>query len=139
LRLSIQKLNDWQSQFEGKVNFLLVYIAEAHATDVWPLGNRVCLPSHQTIEDRANAAKMLVSKYDCKLPILLDTMNDTFDKEFAIWPERYYVVRNGFIEHVFMPTHEFGFDQSEMYSVLQKIQEPVEPSTGIGGVMNETN
>jgi len=117
-------LNEWQSQFSGKINFLLVYIAEAHATDVWPLGNHVCLSSHKTIKERENAAQLLVSKYDCKLPILLDSMSDEFDNAFSIWPERYYVLKNNLVEHVFKPKHEFGFDHDKMYSLLKKLAEP---------------
>jgi len=98
----------------------MVYIAEAHAKDIWPLGTLESLPSHEIIQDRLNAAQILLSKYKSKIPMLLDTMSDEFDSEYAIWPERYYVIRAGKIEHVFMPTHEFGFDHEEMYALLQK-------------------
>jgi len=128
LRLSIHKLNKWQSQFEGKINFLLVYIAEAHAKDVWPLGNRESLPSHETLQDRLNAAQILLKKYNCEIPMLLDTMSDGFDKAFAIWPERYYVIAGGKVEHVFMPDHEFGFDQDNMYELLRQLsKKPLPP------------
>jgi len=95
-----------------------VYIAEAHATDIWPLGNHVTLPSHQSIEDRTNAANLLVSKFNCKIPILMDKMEDTFDRAYAVWPERYYVIQQGIMEHVFYPTTEFGFDHQNMLRVL---------------------
>jgi len=104
----------------------MVYIAEAHAKDIWPLGTLESLPSHEIIQDRLNAAQILLSKYKSKIPMLLDTMSDEFDSEYAIWPERYYVIRAGKIEHVFMPTHEFGFDHEEMYALLQKISSPPE-------------
>jgi len=96
-----------------------VYIAEAHATDVWPLGNHVCLPSHKTLEDRINAANILVSKHNCKIPVLIDNMADEFDKNYAVWPERYYVINNGIMQHVFYPTTEFGFDRDEMLALLK--------------------
>jgi len=102
----------------------MVYIAEAHAKDVWPLGTLESLPSHEIIDDRINAAQILLTKYKSKIPMLVDTMSDEFDCEFAIWPERYYVIQDGIVRHVFLPSHEFGFDHEEMYSLLQEIISP---------------
>jgi len=95
-------LNGWQSQFDGKINFLVVYIAEAHATDVWPLGNHVVLPSHTCIQDRQTGAKLLQSK-GCQIPIVLDTMNNTFDDTFAVWPERFFLAKKKQIDQGFFP------------------------------------
>jgi len=95
-----------------------VYIAEAHATDVWPLGNHVTLPSHECIEDRIDAANLLVSKYNCKIPILLDNIYDLFDRTYAVWPERYYVMQHDKMAYIFNPTTEFGFDHQDMLKVL---------------------
>lgn len=103
------------------MNFLLVYIAEAHATDVWPLGRHVELASHKTLDDRINAANLLISKYNCNIPILLDNMNDEFDDNYAVWPERYYIIQNGVMKHIFYPTIEFGFDHFEMLTLLTNI------------------
>jgi len=121
LRLSVQQMNGWQSYYAGKVNFLIVYIAEAHATDVWPLGKHVCLSSHKTLEDRMQAAKLLKTKYNCDIPILIDNMQDGFDKEYAVWPERYYVIKSGIMNHIFYPTTEFGFDHFEMMKLLAQL------------------
>jgi len=102
----------------------LVYIAEAHANDVWPLGKHVDLPSHRTFDDRQNAAMILVNKFGCKVPILLDTMLDEFDQKFAVWPERYYIVKSETMAHVFYPTTEFGFDHAQMEELLRNFAEP---------------
>jgi len=104
----------------------LVYIAEAHATDVWPLGSHVSLPSHKTLDDRIQAAKILQTKYHNKIPLLVDTMSDEFDEKYAIWPERYYTAypSAGKIHSVFMPTTEFGFDHQTMFSLLQNLANP---------------
>jgi len=98
-----------------------VYIAEAHATDVWPLGNHITLSSHKSIEERRSAAQMLISQFKCNIPILLDNMDDEFDREYAVWPERFYIVKNGVMEHIFYPTTEFGFDMASMYSLLSSL------------------
>jgi len=116
--LSVTQLNDWQSKFGDGIDFLTVYIAEAHANDVWPLGTHVDLPSHKTFEDRINASDILINKYGLKIPVLYDTMDDTFDNLYAVWPERYYIVCDGLIDVVFSPTVDFGFDRETMERAL---------------------
>jgi len=73
------------------MKFIMVYIAEAHADDTWPLGFGV--NSAKTIEDRkANCTKLmekfpqLHEKLDA---VLLDNMNDDFNKISGCWPEAY--------------------------------------------------
>jgi len=100
---------------------LLVYIAEAHANDVWPLGKHVDLPSHKTFEDRKKAAMLLQDKFGCKIPMLLDTMEDKFDEEFAVWPERFFVLQSEKMLRVFYPDSEFGFDSTTMLETLEGI------------------
>jgi len=102
------------------VDFLLVYIAEAHASDVWPLGNHVTIPTHKTEEDRKAAAIFMRDKFGCTLPMLLDTMQDSFDNVFAVWPERYYFIKDGKMEHIGMPTSEFGYDRKSLHWTLRK-------------------
>jgi len=96
----------------------VVYIAEAHANDVWPLGKHIDLPSHETLEDRIKASDILIKQFGCTIPMLYDTMADEFDKAFAVWPERYYIMQNKTMAEVFSPTIEFGFDREKMYDVL---------------------
>jgi len=111
-------LNGWQSQFKGKINFLLVYIAEAHAKNVWPLGNHVVLESHKCIDDRQKAARMFLER-GCEIPIVLDTMADEFDKQYAVWPERFFLTKNNSLISVYYPKIEFGFDMEAINLSLQ--------------------
>jgi len=57
-------------------------------------------------------------------------MSDQFDEEYAVWPERYYVIKKGRMAHIFYPKIEFGFDHNEMYSRLNyyamKVQQKAE-------------
>jgi len=115
-------LNGWQSQFKGKINFLVVYIAEAHASDVWPLGTHVQLESHKCIEDRNAAAQLLISR-GCEIPIVLDTITDEFDKAYAVWPERFFIAKQNNLVKVFMPEVEFGFDMEKMKQILDSVEQ----------------
>jgi len=112
-------MNGWLSEYSDSVDFLMVYIDEAHASDKWPLGHFVDIPNHQTIQERTQAAKMLVSNYDFKLPVLLDTMENLFDKNFAVWPERYFIIKDGMVNFIAGPTSEYGYDRYVLNKMIQ--------------------
>jgi len=89
----------------------MVYIAEAHANDIWPLGKHVDLPTHSTFEDRVKASDILISKYGLKIPVMYDTMENMFDEKFAVWPERYYLVVDQKMKKIYKPKTNFGFER----------------------------
>lgn len=116
----MSKINKWAAAFAQYVDFIVVYIAEAHASDGWPLGHFVDIPNHTCIADRKQASALMRSKYGLEpsVPVFLDTMDNEFDKEFAVWPERYYVSIRGVLQFVAMPNHEFGYDRSQFRNAL---------------------
>jgi len=115
------QLNQWKAEFGHAVDFLCVYIKEAHANDIWPLGKHVDLPSHKTFEDRVASSDILLNKYKLEIPMMYDTMDDAFDKEFAVWPERYFIVIDYKMVVVFEPTLRFGFDRDHIHASLERI------------------
>jgi len=52
------------------------------------------------------------------IPIFLDTMENLFDKEFAVWPERYYISIDGVLQYVAFPNHEFGYNRDNFTNAL---------------------
>jgi len=102
------------------MDFLCVYIAEAHAQDKWPLGRHVELTTHKNFNERVKASDILVDKYNFKVKIMYDTMEDEFDKEYAVWPERYYIVKDGKMVQIFSPTTDFGFDREAMRREIEQ-------------------
>lgn len=111
-------MNTLQEQFAGVVDFLGVYISEAHAQDEWPLGVKFCYNQPRSIDTRLNIAKQFISDFDFKIPMLADTMDNEFDANFAAWPERFYIVENGKMAMVGVPTNEFGFDRMLLHNEL---------------------
>jgi len=107
-------MNKIQSEFEGKIDFLGVYISEAHAQDEWPLGVKYCIDQPKTIEERLEIARNFVTEFHFELPLLVDTMSNEFDNVFAAWPERFYIAKNNEILLVGEPTTEFGFDRVQL-------------------------
>ena len=46
------------SDYQDKVEFLCVYMAEAHPKEMWNFGPRFCfMEAHKTIDDRIQAAR----------------------------------------------------------------------------------
>jgi len=70
-----------------------VYINEAHAADVWNIGESAGAInySHKNIADRIACAKKLVEEFKLDIPIYCDNMSHDFETKFASWPVRYFV------------------------------------------------
>ena len=71
-----------------------MYISEAHAADVWPIGMSagVINYKHKTISDRSKCANNLINTFDFNIPTYLDNMENELQTELSAWPFRYYVI-----------------------------------------------
>lgn len=79
--------------FKDKVDFLTVYILEAHAEDTWPLGLDTRYKQTYTLEDRAKVARDFISQNSYELPVRIDEApSNKFNSVFAAWPLRYYLL-----------------------------------------------
>jgi len=99
------------------VRVQLVYIAEAHAADVWPINSSRCAgPANSVLRPtsltsrRAVAERMLVA-LPClaPLPLLVDGLDDALLRALAAWPIRLYGVRGGVLERIGQP-HRASFE-----------------------------
>jgi hypothetical protein len=76
---------------------VLVYIAEAHASDEWPIGDRVCVKSQaRTTADRAALASRTMETLELSggaLRCLVDPPEhgDAFCTTYGAWPIRCFV------------------------------------------------
>jgi len=118
-------VNEIAEKFSDIASFMMVYISEAHATDVWPLGNTVCVNQHQTIEERIGAAKKhIVEDRGNKIPMFVDTMNNDFDNVFHAWPERFFIMLGGVMKMDAQPSREDkGFNRMEITNWLNEYEE----------------
>jgi len=81
------------------VDFIVIYIEEAHATDGWALpDNTHQISSHRNIEDRlAAAAKLSSFTLPANMTVVADSMSDDLNQAYGALPERLYVVHNGLV------------------------------------------
>jgi len=102
-----------------KLHFIAVYVSEAHAADEWPLGNFACVNQHKTIEERVEAAKNFISKFNFKLPVYVDTMENSFDNTYYAWPDRYYIIKDGKMKEFGRAVYGLGFDRNQLIDDLK--------------------
>ena len=59
------------------------------------------IPSHSSLEDRIELASRMKEEMemDLKVEVLVDNMEDAFNKEFAAWPIRYFIAKEGRLLH----------------------------------------
>ena len=81
---------------------MFIYINEAHATDVWPIGESAGTlnESHKNIGDRQVCANKFINEFDFKIPTYLDNEVNQIQNEFASWPFRWFLLTYEF-EDVF--------------------------------------
>lgn len=114
----MKELNNFYDEYRHKINILTLYIEEAHATDEWPIGSRIVINQHKTIEDRKNAALKMVKETGYKIPIVLDNMENQVQNAFKCWPFRFIIIRKGIVDFVAKPRFN-NFFISDLVSELQ--------------------
>jgi len=110
-------MNEIFDLFKDLAVFLVVYVSEAHAIDEWPLGRNVCVVKHQCIEERIDVAKrLLIEERGCRLNVLVDTMENDFERIYKGWPERFFIIRDFKMALIAEPSVEDkGFNREEVF------------------------
>ena len=104
------------------MNFLVVYITEAHPSDVWQmqsnLKDKVVFASPKNEEERAFVAGACVRKLGIKFPAVLDEFGNSTEAAYTGWPDRIYLVDGkGRVAYKSRPG-PFGFKASELSTAL---------------------
>lgn len=102
------------------MDFLCVYIAEAHASDTWPLGSAVSVATKaKAAEERAETAvRVLKRERGLQMPLAMDDMGDLFMQRYACWPERFFVLHQGRVAYV----AHYKFRPSEIEAWIKMYQ-----------------
>ena len=83
-------------EYGEEVEFLVIYIREAHAIDsTWPMGGNghPLVEEPITAEERAAVATQCMTKLDMSpMRMLMDDMEDSTGWDYAAWPDRLFLV-----------------------------------------------
>jgi hypothetical protein len=121
----VPALNKLYKQFEGRVNFLVVYISEAHPSDVWQSQNnfkdKVVFASPRNEDERASLAGTCVRKLGIEMPALLDEFGNSTESAYTAWPDRIYLIdASGKVAYKSRPG-PFGFKPDELQAALHRV------------------
>ncbi len=107
------------------MSFLVVYITEAHPSDVWQMQSnvkdQVVFASPKNEEERAFVAGACVRKLGIKFPAVLDEFGNSTEKAYTGWPDRIYLIdQNGHVAFKTKPG-PFGFKPDDLAAALTKL------------------
>lgn len=107
------------------MSFFVVYIREAHPTDLWQLQSNerdgVLFRSAASTEERSETASICVRKLGIKFPALIDEISNPTEEAYTGWPDRLYLIdSNGAITYKSKPG-PFGFKPDELASELANL------------------
>lgn len=118
-------LGDMAERLSERFAFRMIYIREAHAADVWPIGapDQPEIQAPRSLEERAGVAQQFVEAYRIPLETWVDDpASDAFQTTFAAWPFRFFAVsRQGFLLHKAMPTADFTFCPMALEAALDAL------------------
>ena len=110
-------------QYKDRVAFYVVYIVEAHASDVWQMQSNikqgVVFAMPKSMAERENIADSCVRKLHIEIPALVDDFSNSTERAYTGWPDRLYVIdRDGRVAAKTQPG-PFGFDPEVIERTLK--------------------
>ena len=110
-------------------DYVFLYVEEAHATDEWPISSSRFMPNDEivsikqpvTSSERVTVARDFAKTFDVSsMTVLIDDPKDNaFEKAYAPWPIRMYVIENGKLQYISAPT-DCSHDLGELREWLEK-------------------
>lgn len=100
----------------------MVYIEEAHASDVWQLPvnikQDVVYAAPKTAEERAALAQACVRNLKIDIPAIVDSFDNSTERNYTGWPDRLYLIdREGRVAYKSHPG-PWGFHPDELEKTL---------------------
>jgi iodothyronine deiodinase-like protein len=107
------------------VAFLVVYISEAHPSDVWQMESnikdKVVFASPRNEDERASIAGTCVRKLGIKFPAVLDEFGNSTEQAYTGWPDRIYLIdAQGKVAYKSKPG-PFGFKSDQLAAALVRV------------------
>ncbi len=126
-------LHDLYREYSDQIQFITVYIREAHPVDGWWLGKGVMgtmltlsrskasrdLYDPKTIQERRTAAGDCQQSLQYGIKTYVDNMDDAVNKAYAAWPTRLYLInKEGTVVYAGGPG-PFGFKPGALEQAIQ--------------------
>ncbi len=107
------------------MSFLVVYVTEAHPSDVWQMESnvkdKVVFASPKDEEARAMVAGACVRKLGIQIPAVIDQFGNSTEQAYTGWPDRLYLVdTHGRIAYKAKPG-PFGFKADDLRAAIARL------------------
>jgi len=114
--------------YGDKVAFYVVYIQEAHPTDLWTTVSNtkdgVLYSSPRSNDERTATASACVRNLGIRMPALLDGIENTTERAYTGWPDRLYLIgTDGRVKFKSLPG-PFGFSTAGLKRAIDKLDVP---------------
>lgn len=125
-RGQIARYNAIYVELAARIQFLGIYVREAHPVDGWHLAVNESLetPVVQplTLEARTQVAAMAIQRASIRYPLLVDDLDDAVMTRYAGMPERLYVLdADGIVRHRSAAGPFDDDDVHEWYAALRAV------------------
>jgi len=112
-------------QYKDRVAFYVVYIQEAHSSDLWQMASnlrdKVIFRNPLSLVERTEVASSCVRKLGIKIPAVIDNMDNSTERAYTGWPDRIYLIDQNTRVVFKTKPGPFGFDPSQLETPLQRL------------------
>jgi hypothetical protein len=110
-------------QYKDRVSFFIVYINEAHPSDIWQMQSNVkegvLFADPTTEKDREKVAGSCVRNLHIAIPALIDSIENRVEQEYTGWPDRLYLIDEAGTIRFKTEAGPFGFAAKKLATALQ--------------------
>ncbi len=116
-------LHEQWERYRDRVDFVVVYIREAHPEDGWVVSmNRdedIAFDDPTTTEERTEAAASCAIGLRIRMPVVVDEIDDALARAYGALPDRLYLVGRGARIVYQGAPGPFGFDPAALEAAIQ--------------------
>ena len=116
-------LQDLYRDFSTSVQFLVIYIREAHAMDGWDVGSQARVTDPVTIEERRRVAGQCEAAMAHGIVTYVDDVDDAVMTAYAAWPERLYLIDEQGRVAYRSGLGPWGFEPAELATAISSVLE----------------
>jgi hypothetical protein len=116
-------MNEYQSfydRYSSRADIYIIYILEAHFvekdtdgnfTGGWPIGYQYNYTQTKTVEERRKMVELLLDEFHPTIPILMDSIDNSFQNNYNTWPDGAFVFLDNKIKYISKINEEGARDQ----------------------------
>jgi hypothetical protein len=124
-RREVPALNKLHDRYKDLAAFYVVYITEAHSTDMWQMASNVrdgvLFANPTTVAGRQEVAGACVRNLHISIPALIDSLDNTVERNYTAWPDRLFLIGKDGVVRWKSGAGPFGFSAKGLETALQDL------------------